>query len=122
MPASLSALVAKTATIPISIDGDMDAITVTYRKFAYSEDVERLVVAAQADQAPAKAVRSVFMEVIQAWDLTFAAEDTEPIPLTAEGLSAVPTEALGEILRQVGEHKEETVGPKAKTANGSRPR
>lgn len=118
MPASLSQLTAQTVTTPIALGDDPEAVTVTYRTYAYDRSVERVMREATEKNAPAEAVVNIFLRVIQAWDLRLGPDDPEPLPLTEDGLDAVPTELLTEIVRLVGEHR----NPNPPTGNGSQPR
>lgn len=120
MPASLSEITAEIATTAITLGDDPEACMVTYRKHGYNADVEELLSQARRDETPAKGINRVFIQLVKSWTFKFAPDDESPIPLTEEGLKPVPSDFLGDIMRQIGEHRASQL-PNVTTANGSRP-
>jgi len=120
---SLTSLRAKTATLPVDIFDDGETIiTVTYRKLAYTAELEDRTTAAQNSNHPAQAIQEVFVELIEAWDLKASDDDDTIIPITMDALTVVPSEALGKVLAAVAEHKNREESPNPKTSKPSRSR
>jgi len=97
-------------------------ITVTYRKLAYTAELEERTMAAQDGNLPAQAIQEVFVELVEAWDLKATDEGDASIPITMDALTVVPSEALGKILSKIAEHKSREESPDPKTSKPSRSR
>jgi hypothetical protein len=120
MPASLSSITSKRATLYVPLDEndpDSQKVKVVYRPKSYDKKFERhmnklLEEKKDDDELIAAAVwiRS-FLHIVQAWDLKWDDADEEPIPLTEEALEDVPTEVISGIVRAIGEDQQ--TDPKA---------
>lgn len=114
--ASLAKLTAQRVTIQVPIDDE--TVSVTYRPRAYSEELEEALRAAQDDERGAAMVREAFAAIVESWDLRWDEADPEPIPVTREGLRAVPSEVLGALLAKIGDDR--APDPKAKRSSPGR--
>jgi hypothetical protein len=122
MPATLSSLTNKTATVIVPLDEndpESETLKVTYRPKAYTKAVERKIGAlaeGRSENAPFIAAQSA--ELIKAmvvkWDLTLTEDDPDPIPITDEGLEDVPTEVLSGIFMAI--MADQKPDPKAKNS------
>ena len=106
MPASLKSITSKRATIFVPIDPanpDSDKVRVVYRPKALTERaINRFndIVSAAADNelAGGKQTIELFVTIVESWDLLADPSDTDPIPLTYEGLADVPTAFLNDVI------------------------
>lgn len=87
----------RTFTMPV---GD-DALTITYRPGAITPAAEAAMMEAAADRGSGAALGGMLRAALVAWDLLD--DDDQPIPLTEEGMSAIPTAFLAEVVRALME-------------------
>jgi hypothetical protein len=120
MPASLSSITSKRATLYVPIDDENpegDKVKIVYRPKSYDKKFERHMNALLTDKedddeliAASIWIRSL-LHIVHSWDLKFSESDDEPIPLTEEALEDVPTEVIAGIVRAIGE--DQRTDPKA---------
>lgn len=111
MPATLTSITNKRATVEVPLDKDdpeAGAVKVTYRPKWFNKlvqsDINRLSAEREGLQTvAADMVITTILHVVTDWDLRATEGDSEPIPLTPEGLELVPTEFLAEIVLKITE-------------------
>ena len=123
MPATLSSITSKKATLYVPLDEDDpdgEKVKVVYKPKAYDRrferDLNRISQDKGEDEAIAAAITTkAFLNIVVSWDLQADAGDAEPIPLTEEGLETVPVVVLSGILKAIGDDQR----PDPKAENGS---
>lgn len=126
MPASLSSITSKRATINVPVDKDNpegDTVRVVYKPKAYDKRFERQLNAITQEKGDdevvsAEIVTTAFLNIVAEWDLRAEDSDSEAIPLTPAGLEIVPVASLAEILTAIGD--DQTPDPTTKSASRKR--
>ena len=113
MPASLKSLTSKKVTLTVPVDEDQpdgDKVTLTYKPKALSRSYERefndLMAHQNEQMVGAEITLNTFLLMVDGWDAKWDESDSEPIPLTPEGLENVPTQFLQYLLRKIGEDQQ----------------
>lgn len=113
MAASLRSITSKKATLTLPLDeSDPDGgmVELTYKPKSLSRKYERefndLMVNKDEQMVGAEITVRTFLYMVTGWNLKWDESDSEPIPLTAEGLEDVPTETLQYLLRKIGEDQQ----------------
>lgn len=121
MPASFESISSKKVTLTLPLDEDnpdSDTITLVYKPKALTKAYEREfneIMAHQNEQmVGAEITIRTFLLMVTSWDAKLKDSDSDPIPLTPEGLENVPTQSLQYLLRKIGEDQQPD--PKAKTS------
>lgn len=106
MPASLKSITGKKATIHVPLDSDdpeSAKVRIVYRSRAITErKIEQINETGRerykGELTDARQVRAFIQSIVTEWDLLADPDDSDPVPLTSEGLADVPTAFLIEIL------------------------
>jgi hypothetical protein len=127
MPASLSSITSKRATLYVPLDEkdpDSPKVKIVYRPKSYDRKFERHMNSLLQDReddeeliAASVWIRS-FLHIVQSWDLKWDDADEEPIPLTEEALDGFPTDVIAGIVRAIGE--DQKTDPKAESDSQKR--
>lgn len=78
-------------------------VSVTYRPQYLTPEFEEKLKGLSDEDKATEAFLELFCSVIVSWDLKNDDADPTPIPITKEGLRAVPYDILGEVLSKVQE-------------------
>ena len=122
MPATLSSITSKRATIYVPVDKDNldgEKVRVTYKPRAVTPRIEKAIRQASKeaetdeDAAELKSLQ-MFCTVVVEWDLRADDLAPEPIPITVDGLQDMPWRFLMDILEAIGNDQK----PDPKAANG----
>lgn len=121
MAATLKSITSKTVSLTIPVDEDQpdgEQVTLTYKPKAFSRAYERefneLMTHQNEQMVGAEVTVRTFCLMVTGWDAKWSESDSDPIPLTPEGLEDVPTQWLQYLLREIG--KDQQPDPTTKTS------
>lgn len=121
MAATLTSITSKKVVLSVPLDEDQpdgDKVTLTYKPKAFSRGYERefneLMGHQNEQMVGAEVTVRTFLLMVTGWDAKWNESDSDPIPLTPEGLEDVPTQFLQYLLREIG--KDQQPDPTTKTS------
>lgn len=96
MPLSIATFLSKQLNVTITIDGD--EIKLAYLPNKFTPELTATLLNIESTETDPRSmaheiqdkVHEIFMEVVIGWDVVLNEGDTQPIPLTLEGLRQVP--------------------------------
>lgn len=113
MAATLTSITSKKVTLSIPVDEsepDGEKVTLTYKPKALSRSYERefneLMAHQNEQMVGAEITVRTFLLMVTAWDAKWNESDSDPIPLTPEGMEDVPTQWLQYLLKKIGEDQQ----------------
>lgn len=113
MAATLTSITSKKVTLTVPLDESEpggETVTLTYKPKALSRSYERefndLMAHQNEQMVGAEITVRTFLLMVTGWDAKWNESDSDPIPLTPEGLEDVPTQFLQYLLRKIGEDQQ----------------
>ena len=98
---SLKSILKPEQTVDIFF-GDVP-VRVTYRPQYLTPEFEASLKGLADEDKASESFRVMFRKLVIKWDLKHSDDDPEAIPITEEGLAAIPYDVLGEIMSKVQE-------------------
>lgn len=113
MAATLTSITSKKVALAIPVDEDQpdgEKVNLTYKPKAFSRGYERqfndLMGHQNEQMVGAEITVRTFLLMVTDWDTKWNESDSDPIPLTPEGLEDVPVQWLQYLLRKIGEDQQ----------------
>jgi hypothetical protein len=99
----------------VAVSFGSENVSVTFRPQYLTPEFEDKLKGLNEEDKATEAFLSMFISLIDSWDLKLDDEDKSPIPITLKALKSIPYDVLGEILDKV----QEAATPKSKKGANS---